>query len=273
MHWLIDPWQDTFMQRAFLALLLIAPLCAVLGCHVLLRRIGFIGDALAHASLPGVAAAVLLGLDLRFGALIGTVGAALLIAAVARKGRIGEDGALMVVFTSMLALGVFLLYHVKSFQNLQHILFGSILSVTSRDLVLMGIAAFICLGILFAFGKELALAAADPIYAQSIGINPDRLRLALLLIFSLALVSGLSTVGVMMISALAIIPAATARLLCHRLNSMMAVAAALALSSSILGLYCSSWWDCPAGATIILIGSAQFFSVWAWQLIRNRHHA
>ncbi|MEN9359404.1 MAG: hypothetical protein RL095_939 [Verrucomicrobiota bacterium] len=273
MHWLLDPWQEVFMRRAFMALLLIAPLCAILGCHVLLRRIGFIGDALAHASLPGVAAAALLGVNLQAGALIGTIGAALLIGAVARKGRIGEDGALMVVFTSMLALGYFLLSKSSSFKNLQHILFGSLLSVTPENLLMMGIATLICLAILFGLGKELALAAADPIYAQSIGINPDRLRLSLLMIFSLALVAGISAVGVMMVSALAIIPAATARLLCHRLNSMMAVAAALAMSSSILGLYCSYWSNSPAGATIILISSAQFFGIWAWQLIRNRHHA
>lgn len=273
MNWLTDPWQYDFMRNAFWALLLIAPLCAVLGCHVLLRRIGFIGDALSHASLPGVAGAALIGMNLQLGALLGTICSALLVAAVARKGRIGEDGALMVVFTSMLALGYFLLHRSSAFTNLQHILFGSLFSVTPRDLLVMGLAALICLGILFAIGKELALAAADPIYAQSIGINPDRLRLALLMIFSLALVAGISAVGVMMVSALAIIPAATARLLCHRLNSMMAVAAGLALSSSILGLYCSNWWDSPPSATIILIASAQFFSVWAWQLIRNRHHA
>ena len=252
MTWLIEPFTFEFMQRGLAAGLLVGIGCAVLGAFVVLRGMAFVGDALAHTVLPGVVIAFLLGINLFVGALVAGVLTAIGIGWFSKEGQVEEDTAIGVMFSGLFALGIALLSRVQSYRDLTHILFGNILGVSSLDLwITAGVTTLVLLAV-WAFFKELVATSFDPGHATVIGLSPGLVRYGLLILLALVVVSGIQTVGVVMVAALLVTPAATASLLTRRLPQMMGLAALFSVLAALVGLYASYYANVASGAAIVL---------------------
>jgi manganese/iron transport system permease protein len=257
--WLTEPFALEFMQRALAASLIVGVVCSVLGCFVVLRSMAFLGDALAHAILPGVAIAYLLGTNLVAGALVAALVVAFGIGFFSRGGVVREDTAIGILFAAALSLGVLLISTVRTYAtDLTHILFGNVLGVTGADLWLTGALAAVVLVVLLGLYKEFVLAAFDPVLAHTLGRRPELMRSLMLVLLALTIVVSLQTVGVGLVAAMLVTPAATASLLTRRLPTMMAVSAAIGALSSVVGLYLSYYLDVASGAAIVLTATALF---------------
>lgn len=257
--WLTEPFTLAFMQRALVAAIVVGIVCSVLGCYVVLRSMAFLGDALAHAVLPGIALAYLAGVDLLAGALVAALLVALGIGFLTRYGTVREDTAIGILFAAALSVGVLLISSAGTYAtDLTHILFGDVLGVSATDLWLTaGLAAGVLLAVALLY-RELLLASFDPLLAHTLGRRPRLVLLVLLVLLALTIVISLQTVGVGLVAALLVTPGATASLLARRLPAMMAVAAAVGVASSVVGLYLSYYLDVASGAAIVLTATAFF---------------
>ncbi len=276
---LLQPLSYAFMQRGLIAAVLVGILCAVIGCYVVLRSMAFLGDALAHAILPGVAIAYLLGGNLLIGALAAAILVALAIGFLSRKSELKEDTAIGILFSAALALGVALISSIRTYAaDLSHILFGNILGVSSTDLWLIaGLAAVVIL-ILILLYRPLLIVSFDPVLATTLRLPVNGLRVLLLILLALTIVVSLQTVGIGLVAAMLVTPGATAYLLTRRLPSMMAIAALLGAVSSIIGLYLSYYLNIVSGSAIVLVATgffllALFFAPrrgLAWQALHRK---
>jgi manganese/iron transport system permease protein len=276
--WLLAPLGYAFMQRGMLAAAIVGALCAVVGCFVVLRSMAFIGDAMAHAVLPGVAVSYLLKGDLLLGALGAALAVALGIGALSRRGQVREDSAIGILFAAALALGVLLISSMRTYAvDLSHILFGNVLGVSARDLLLTGATAVVVLAAVALLYKELVVVSFDPVLAATLRLPAERLRVTLLVLLALTIVVSLQTVGIGLVSALLVTPAAAAHLLTRRLPRMMAIAAAIGVASSVIGLYASYYLNVASGAAIVLTATGFFLAAFlfaprrgaAWRLLRR----
>lgn len=258
-NWLLEPLAYSFIQRGLLAAVLVGVVCAVLGCYIVLRSMAFLGDALAHAVLPGVAVAYLLGGSLMIGALIAAIAVALSIGLLSRGGIIREDTAIGILFAAALSLGIGLISSIRSYAvDLTHILFGNLLGVSPTDLWITGaLSALVLVVVLFLY-KPFLVVLFDPVLATSLKLPGNLLRSLLLVLLALTIVVSMQTVGIGLVSAMLVTPAATASLLTRRLPAMMAVAAIVGAISSILGLYLSYYLNIASGAAIVLIATFAF---------------
>lgn len=270
MSWLTDPFQFAFMQTALAAAVLVGVSCATLGVYVVLRGMAFIGDAVAHAVLPGLVVAYLRGWNLFGGAVAAGLFTALGIGWLSRRRTLREDTAIGILFTGMFALGVLLMSAANRFRDLAHMLFGNLLGVAPADLALIAAVTCLVLGALTAFHKEWVLTSVDPAHAEVIGLSPDRMRYLLLILVALTVVVGVQAVGVVLTAALLVTPAAAAALLTDRLLPMMAVSALVAVGSSVGGLYASYYLRVSAGPAIVLACTVCFGLAWAGRAIRDR---
>ncbi|MBI3158141.1 MAG: metal ABC transporter permease [Chloroflexi bacterium] len=276
--WLLDPLAYTFMQRGLLAAVLVGIVCALVGTFVVLRGMAFLGDALPHAILPGVAAGYLLGGGARgpvlWGSLVAAVFTALGIGALTRGARIKEDSAIGIFFAGMFALGIALISSIRSYAvDLTHFLFGNVLGVTASDLWLIGgLGALVTLTLL-AFYKEFMVLSFDTRLAATLRLPTNLLENMLLVLIALTIVIALQTVGIALMVAMLVTPAATASLLTHRLHWMMTVAAGVAAFSGVAGLYLSFYASIASGAAIVLVCTACFLLAWAFQAGRARRQA
>jgi manganese/iron transport system permease protein len=262
-EFLLSPLRYEFMVRGLLAAITVGVVCAVLGTYVVLRGMTFFGDALAHAILPGIAVAYLLGGGsqgpLLWGGLVAGVGTALGIGALSKSGQVREDTAIGVIFAGMFALGVALISTVRNFSvDLTHFMFGNVLGVSPANLVLTLILGGLVLALVAAFYKEFLVISFDPVLAQILRINDQVFRYLLLVMLAVTVVTSLQTVGVGLMVAMLVTPAATASLLTRRLPVMMAVAATLGALSAIIGLYLSYYVSVASGAAIVLVCTAFF---------------
>ncbi len=263
MSWLTEPLAFGFMQTGLVAAALIGVMCACLGAYVVLRRMAFIGDALAHTTLPGLVVAYLQGWSLFGGAVVAGLATAFGIGWLSRRQAVREDTAIGVLFTAMFSLGILLMSTTRSFRDLSHILFGNILGVSRGDLALIAAMALVVLGALFLFHKELELTSFDPTHAEVMGLRADRMRYGLLMLLALTVVVGIQAVGVVLTSALLVTPAAAASLLTDRLPRLMLIASVVAAGSGVAGLYLSYYFNVSSGAAIVLSCTACFGAAWA----------
>jgi len=282
MDWLFEPLTYGFMQRGLAASLMVGVLCAVVGCYVVLRSMAFLGDAMAHSILPGVAVAYLLKGNLLVGALVAAVIVALSIGLLSRQGTIKEDTAIGILFAAALSLGIALISTAKTYaRDLTHILFGNVLGVSTGDLWLtagVGLAVLLTIGI---FYKEFLVVSFDPVLAATLRLPAEMLRTLMLILIALTIVVSLQTVGVGLVTAMLVTPAATASLLTRRLPSMMAVSAALGALSAIAGLYLSFYINMASGAAVVLVATTLFIIVFLlapgrgalWQFLRRMRAA
>ncbi len=256
---LVQPMRYPFMVRGLLASLMVGTLCAIVGTYVVLRGMAFFGDALAHAILPGVAIAFLLEINLFWGALAMGLVTALGIGYLSRRGEIKEDTAIGVIFAASFALGVALLSTVQTYSvDLTHILFGNVLGVSNTDLWLtagLGLLALLAVVLLY---KELLVISFDPILAATLRLPLNVLNYLLLVLIALTVVVSLQTVGVALMVAMLVTPAATAYLLTRRLWHMMIVGAVFGAVSSVAGLYLSFYANIASGAAVVLVCTAFF---------------
>jgi manganese/iron transport system permease protein len=267
MDTLLEPLQYGFMLRGLAAAAIVGVVCAVVGSFVVLRGLAFYGGALAHTILPGVALGYILtggSTDLFGWALLAAGASALLISAVSRSGRVSEDSAIGITFAGMFALGIALISTVRdSTVDLAHFLFGHVLGVSSSDLGLTaGIAAFVLL-LVFAFYKELVIIAFDPTLARTLRLPHGALDMLMMLLIALTIVVSLQTVGIALMVAMLVTPAAAARLVTRRLPAMMAVAVLIGVGSGLGGLYGSFFIRVSSGAAIVLVATVVFLAVWA----------
>jgi ABC-type Mn2+/Zn2+ transport system permease subunit len=259
MNALLEPLQYSFMLRAFTASVMVGVLCAVMGTYVVLRGMAFLGDALAHAILPGVAIAYLLHGNLLVGALVAAVVVALGIGVFSRQGTVKEDTAIGILFAAALSLGVALISSIKTYAvDLSHILFGNVLGVSSADLWLTGGLGVLILVTVFLLFKPFLVISFDPVLAATMRLPANLLRMLMLVLLALTVVVSLQTVGVGLAAAMLVTPAATAYLLTRRLVPMMLLSALVGALSSVIGLYLSYYIDVVSGAAIVLTATMFF---------------
>ncbi|MCX7706614.1 MAG: metal ABC transporter permease [Anaerolineae bacterium] len=264
-EWLLAPLQYQFMVRGLLAAITVGTVCGVLGTYVVLRGMAFFGDALAHAILPGVGVAYLLAGNtqsaLFAGALAAGVATALGIGAISKSGQIREDTAIGVLFAAMFALGVALISTVRNFSvDLTHFMFGNILGVSPADLRLTAVLAGLVILLVVAFYKEFLVISFDPVLAAILRLPAQFFRYLLLVMLAVTIVASLQTVGVGLMVAMLITPAAAASLLTRRLPAMMVTAALIGAASGVIGLYLSYYVSVASGAAVVLVCTAFFLA-------------
>jgi len=268
---LSEPLSYSFIQRGMLALILVGGISAVVGCFVVVRGMSFFGDALAHSILPGVAISYTAGggyvaSNLFIGGLSAGIVSALVIAWLTRKVEVKEDSAIAIVFVTFFALGIAIVSTQSSYAaDLTHILFGSINGISQSDLQMvaaMGAVVLVVIALLF---KEFQIVSFDLSLAHSLRLPVEFLRILLLILIALTIVASLQAVGIALMLALLITPAATARLLVKRLHHMIAIASLLGIISGLVGFYASYYLDIPSGACIVLTTSVIFGLVFALQ--------
>jgi len=269
MHYLTDPVQFEFMQRALMAIALTGVVSGVLGSYVVLRGLSFIGDALTHAVFPGIVVAVAIGQSILLGALVVGLATAVAIATISRGRRIREDAAIGILFAAMFALGVVLVSTLATYQkDVAGLLFGNILSVSPQDLYLALGTTVLAVAVTLLLNKEFALIGFDREMAQAMRFPVFLLDLLLLGLITLAIVVSLQSIGNILVLAMLVTPAATARLLTDRLVTMQVLSAALGVAAGVIGLYVSFWWNVASGGAVVLTTTAIFFAVFAVSEVR-----
>ena len=260
MSGLLTPFHYDFMQRAFVAALLVGVLCSTVGTYVILRKLAFIGDGIAHASFAGIVIAYIRGADYYVGAAVVAVITALGIGFVHRKGKISLDTTIGVLFTGAFALGIFLMSRLNNYSvDLTSFLFGDILSVQPGDLwMIVGLGIVVAVAIVVLF-RPLLYTTFDPVVAQASGINAPAIEYALLVIVALTIIISLQSVGIVLVAALLVTPAAAAYQLTSRFAPMMALSVAFGAVSALGGLYASYYLHSSSGATIVLLATLLFF--------------
>jgi manganese/iron transport system permease protein len=258
----VEPLGYAFMARGLMAALIVGVVCATLGTYIVLRGMALFGNALAHAILPGVAVAYLAGGSgqprLFVGGLIAGIVTALGIGAIS-KGGLKEDTAIGVIFAGMFAFGIALISTVRSYTvDLTHFLFGDVLGVSNSDLWLISIFGGLVILTILAFYKEFLVLSFDPILAKTLRLPTTFLNYLLLLLVAVTIVLSLQTVGIALMSAMLVTPAATAYLLTRRLPIMMALSATIGAASGVVGLYLSFYINIASGPAIVLVCTAAF---------------
>lgn len=267
--WLAGPWQAHFMWPKFAAVVVLAPVCGVVGAFLVLRRMAFFSDALAHAILPGIALGYAAAGGPGAGALFGgALGAALLaavgISAIRRRVDVGEDSAIGIVFAAMFALGIALISRPTAGIDLSHLLIGQLLAVGWADVVRMAVAGGVVLAVVGALYKELVIVSFDTVLATTLRLPVAALDTLLLVLLAVTIVVGLQAVGVVLMVAFLVTPAATARLLTDRLPAMMLIGGLVAGASGVVGLYLTYYAEIAASAAIVLPCTACFAAALAW---------
>lgn len=275
MSFFLEPLQYEFIQRGMIAAILVGILCAVVGTYVVLRGMAFFGDALAHTILPGIALGYLVTGGAReplFWWALGTaIVAALGIGAISKSSAIKEDTAIGIIFAGMFALGIALISTVRSYAvDLSHFLFGDVLSVSAGSLWLILIFGAVVLLVVFALYKEFLTLSFDPILAITLRLPVGLLNNILLSLIAVTVAVSLQTVGVALMVAMLVTPAATASLLTQRLSRMMFLAALIASLSGIIGLYFSYYLSIASGAAIVLTATLFFLLVFLWKKLKGR---
>ncbi|MFP5020741.1 anchored repeat-type ABC transporter permease subunit [Pseudonocardia phyllosphaerae] len=259
----LGPWEFDFWRRALLVALLSGLVCGVVGCHVVLRGMAFIGDAVSHSVFPGIAIAFALGLDLTIGGAVAGIATALVVAVFARNRRLGEDSVIGVFFAAAFGLGIVVLSATPGYGgSLESFLFGSILGISDGDLAGVVVIGALVLAAAAVLHPRLVAVGLDPETASASGLPVFRLNTALYVLVTLAIVMSLQAVGNILVLALLITPAATARLLTDRLETMMLLAPAIGALGSVVGLYLSFAFDLAAGGLIVLVLTAVFVVCW-----------
>ena len=273
-NWLMEPLKYEFMLRGMIAAILVGIVCAVVGTYIVLRGMAFFGDALAHTILPGIAIGYLItggARDTLFWWALGTaVIAALGIGAISKQTKIKEDTAIGIIFAGMFALGIALISTVRSYAvDLSHFLFGDVLGVSTQSLWLIIIFGAIILFTIAAFYKEFLTISFDPILAATLRLPVNLLNNLLLVLIAVTVAVSLQTVGVALMVAMLVTPAATAYLLTQRLPIMMVLAAFFAGLAGVIGLYLSYYLSIASGAAIVLTATTFFLAAFLWKQAKS----
>jgi ABC-type Mn2+/Zn2+ transport system permease subunit len=279
---LLDPISVPFMQRALLAVILTGIVCGVMGAYVVTRGMAFLGDAMAHAIMPGVALSYIAtggaASAVTLGGLGAGVAAAVIIGWLTRERQLSEDTAIGVVFAGMLALGIAIISTTNNYStDLTHLLIGNVLAVSGDDLLLIAIVAVSVLACVVLFYKEFLIISFDPTLARVQRLPAEGLRLLLLVLLAVTVVISLQTVGVALVVSLLVTPAATARFFARRLHWLMGLSAFIGAAGSVLGMLVTWHLRIAPSAGIVLTLTAIFLLVFLfapnggfmWGLVRR----
>ena len=263
-----------FLPRALAAVLLASVVTGVVGCHVLMRGMVFIGDAVAHSVFPGLAVAFVLGGNLMVGGLTAGVVTAILVAIFSQNQRLREDSVIGIFFAASFALGIVIISLAPGYSgSVQDFLFGSIVGVSNEDITQAAIMGAVILLVLWLFHRQIVTVSLDRESARAMGLPVLALDIVLYVLVTISVVLGLQTLGNVLVLALLVIPASAARLACRRLGSMMVFSPVFGGTCSIVGLYLSWAFNLPTGGTIVLSMVAAFVLVWAVTAVRSRARA
>jgi manganese/iron transport system permease protein len=255
----LGPLSYGFMQRGLLAALIVGIVCAVMGAFVVLKGLAFIGDAVSHAAFPGLVVAYLLGIPLYIGGAVAAVLTALAIGVVSRRGSLRFDTAVGVLFAGTFAFGILLFSTIRGFvADLFGYLLGNVLGIGLGDLVQVAVLGAVVLIVVLVLRKELLYATFDPAGAAASGLPVTRLEYLLLALLGVTIVVSIQAVGIILVVAMLVTPAATAQLFVIRFDRLVAVAVAIAVVSTVLGLYVSFYLNVASGASIVLIETLAF---------------
>jgi manganese/iron transport system permease protein len=258
-RWFVDPFAEPFMRRALVEVVVMGALTGVLGTFVVVRGLAFIGDALSHAVFPGVVVAYLLGQSFLLGGLVFGLLTSLGIGVVSRNRRISEDTAIGVLFAGAFALGVTLISSQRTYvKDLASFLFGNVLGVSQTDLLTVLILGGLVLASIAVFYKELVLNSFDSVMAAAAGYSTFALDLLLLGLLTVTIIVALPALGNILVLAMLITPAATARLLVDRFPPFLLLSGALGALYGLVGLFVAYRANLAAGGTIVLIATAGF---------------
>ncbi|EJL26214.1 metal ABC transporter permease [Brevibacillus sp. BC25] len=278
MDFLMAIGQYEFLQKALFTSVVVGLICGVIGSFIILRGMSLMGDAISHAVLPGVALSYAFGINFFVGAVLTGVLTAVGIGYVSQNSRIKNDTAIGILFTSAFAVGIIMVTMLKSSTDLYHILFGNVLAVRSSDMwVTVGIGVIVIVTV-YAFFKELLLTSFDPTIAAAYGLRNNLIHYLLMTLLTMVTVASLQTVGIVLVVAMLITPAATAYLLTDRLSIMIFLAGGFGMLSSVIGLYFSFTYNLASGATIVVVATVFFFLAFlfsrkhgvVWKSIRAR---
>jgi len=249
---------DIFL-RSLLAVTMVGAVCAVVGTYVVLKGLAFIGDAISHAAFPGVVAAYILGWSYFVGAAIAAVATAVGIGYVTRRAGIRADTAIGVLFAGTFALGILMFSTIRGYVgDLFSFLFGYLLAISVEELIGLAILSAIVLAVVVVLWKELLYSTFDPLGAAASGLPVERLDYLFLGLIAITIVISLQAVGIILVVAMLVTPAATAQLVTVRFASLMGLAIVVGVGSAIGGLYLSYWLDVASGATIVLVQTVMF---------------
>ncbi|MFI8711087.1 metal ABC transporter permease [Brevibacillus brevis] len=278
MDFLMAIGQYEFLQKALFTSVVVGLICGVIGSFIILRGMSLMGDAISHAVLPGVALSYAFGINFFVGAVLTGVLTAVGIGYVSQNSRIKNDTAIGILFTSAFAIGIIMVTMLKSSTDLYHILFGNVLAVRPSDMwVTVGIGVLVIVTV-YAFFKELLLTSFDPTIAAAYGLRNNLIHYLLMTLLTMVTVASLQTVGIVLVVAMLITPAATAYLLTDRLSIMIFLAGGFGMLSSVIGLYFSFTHNLASGATIVVVATVLFFLAFlfsrkhgvVWKSIRAR---
>ncbi len=258
------------MQRALIGSVLVAVVCASVGVLVVLRGLAFLGDAVAHAAFPGIVIAFLLKIDLIIGGMTAAVLAAVSMGALSRRGTVREDTAIGVVFAGMFALGIVLFSQIRSYTgDLLGVLLGNVLGITAEQLILGGITALIVVVVLRVWWREFLFVSFDPVGAQAAGLHVARYDTVLLALIGLTVAVTVQLVGIVLVVAMLVTPAAAARLLARDMRTFVVLSVIAAVIASIAGMWLSYFVNAASGGTIVLVATAEFGLIWAVTQLRR----
>lgn len=276
MGWLdfiTEPMSYGFMQRAMLVAVLVGAVCAVLSCYLVLKGWSLMGDAVAHALLPGIVIAYAVGLPLVIGAFIAGIGCAVASGYIKENSRVKEDTAMGIVFSGMFGFGLVLFTKVKTDQHLDHILFGNLLGVSAGDVLETAIVAGGTFLIVLLKRRDLLVYCFDPQHARAIGLPTGLIHYGLLSLLALTIVASLKAVGIILVVAMLIAPGAIGYLITKRFDRMILIAISAAVFSCAVGTLVSFHIDGATGPTIVLVQAGLFMAAFAYASWRSRRGA
>ncbi|NMB00490.1 MAG: metal ABC transporter permease [Firmicutes bacterium] len=267
---ILEPFQYSFMVRAFIGTGLVAIVAAAIGTFVVLKGLAFMGDAISHTAFTGIALALLLGISIYVGAMFLALITALGVVFLTRISKVRNDTALAILFTGVFALGIVLLSSSPGFVgDLNSLLLGSVMAIQTQEIVVIAAFAVILAVVLGVFFQRFVFVSFDPVGAEAVGIPTSMYQSLLLSLIAIAIVISIQAVGVVLVVALLITPAATASLLTVRLKPLIFLSSIFGLASSSLGLYVSYFFGAPPGATIVLVATVLFGLVLAVVKLRK----
>ena len=259
---LVEPLTFPFMQRALLATLIVAVACAVVGAFVVSKGLAFMGDALAHASFAGIALALLLRRSIYLGAAAAAVVMSLAITLVSRRGRVSADTASGVLFAGAFSLGIVLISPARNYTvDLFAYVFGNVLGIGNEDVVVIAGTGLVVILTVVLLYRELVFVAFDPVMAEAEGIPVGLLQSLLLGLIGLTVMAAVKALGIVLVVAMLVTPAATASMLTHRFHGIMLLGAALAAIASVVGLYVAFYANVASGASTVLVSTLLFLAV------------
>ncbi len=267
---LFDPLAHDFMRRGLIVALLVGAVCALLSCFLVLKGWSLMGDAVSHAVLPGIVIAHVLALPLALGAFAAGLLCALSVGYLRDHSRVKEDAVMAIVFSGLFALGLVMFVKIDTDQHLNHILFGNMLGVRWSDVVETALIAVPVIAIVLAKRRDLMVFCFDPAHAQAIGLPVGWLRYGLLTLLAMTIVASLKAVGIILVIAMLIAPGAIGFLLARRFDAMLAIAAAAAMGSCVVGTILSFHLDAATGPAIVVTQSLVFALALAWRTLRAR---